>query len=98
VRIKEHRPYLFKAEFFSVAMKENANDATTRVTVDGVVEPKVFKAMLHFIYAYTLPKFDPDEELVWPSICSWRRTGTTWRGWHRCASSFSACSFTPTSQ
>jgi hypothetical protein len=90
---------MFKVEFFGVAMKENAtNDATTRVTFDGIVEPKVFKAMLHIIYAYTLPKFDPGEELAWPSICSWRCTGTTWRGWRRCASSFSACSFTPASR
>jgi speckle-type POZ protein len=54
------RSGVFMAEFFGPG-KENA--AATRVRIDDM-EPKVFKALLHFIYTDTLPKINKGDEVA----------------------------------
>ncbi|PAN43416.1 hypothetical protein PAHAL_8G234400 [Panicum hallii] len=56
------RSPVFKAEFFGSLLKENAATAT-HVRIHGM-EPRVFRAMLHFIYTDSLPEIGPDERMA----------------------------------
>ncbi|CAN6373097.1 unnamed protein product [Urochloa humidicola] len=56
------RSSVFKAEFFGGPVKENV-EAHVTIRIDGI-DPRVFKAMLHFIYTDSLPTFDRGEGLV----------------------------------
>ncbi|CAL4991266.1 unnamed protein product [Urochloa decumbens] len=55
------RSPVFKAEFFGGPMMENA---ATRVRIHDI-EPRVFEAMLHFIYTESVPEIDsPRDKMV----------------------------------
>ncbi|CAM0148159.1 unnamed protein product [Urochloa decumbens] len=55
------RSPVFKAAFFGGPMKENA---ATRVRIHDI-EPRVFEAMLHFIYTESVPDIDsPKDKMV----------------------------------
>ncbi|CAN6363482.1 unnamed protein product [Urochloa humidicola] len=56
------RSSVFKAEFFGGPVKENV-DARVIIRIDSI-EPRVFEAMLYFIYTDTLPKFERGDKLV----------------------------------
>ncbi|KAG2558810.1 BTB/POZ and MATH domain-containing protein 1-like [Panicum virgatum] len=52
------RSPVFRAEFFGAPLKENA---ATRVRIHGM-EPRVLRAMLHFVYTDSLPETDDGGE------------------------------------
>ncbi|XP_066384781.1 BTB/POZ and MATH domain-containing protein 1-like [Miscanthus floridulus] len=58
------RSTAFLAEFFGPAGKENRTDVSrVRIRIDDM-EPRVFKALLHFIYTDALPEVHEDDKVV----------------------------------
>ncbi|KAF8754895.1 hypothetical protein HU200_011368 [Digitaria exilis] len=72
------RSPVFKVELFG-PMKERTMSHIRIVDMD----PRVFKAMIHFIYTDTLPEMDKDDTMVMAQhlvVAAALRTGMAWRG------------------